>query len=292
VEVLPSVRLEAAHDEIVDTTFSVPATIARPETYLVPIARLGILQHQRPWLTLRANAGRYGRLPTMFERYGNTGFVVGDSTLVPERGINGDLGASATVGAPGASGLTVDAALFGSSVRDLIEFQQTRNYQKAVNIGRARILGAELALAGRLGRYGRLVAQGTFTDARDEGDAVAHRGRQLPNRPRLRAYARPEVRRLRLVARWTFGAYGDVDVTGGNYRDPANVEPPLRRRVLFGAGASVTSPAGRWRLVASAQNLGDADVADLAGFPQPRRSFFLTLQWSSSANSPTEESVP
>jgi outer membrane cobalamin receptor len=292
LELLPSARLEAAHDEIVDLKFNVPVDLARPATYLIPVARLGLLQHQRPWLTLRANAGRYGRMPTMFERYGNAGLFLGNTTLVPETGLNADLGATAALGAPQGWGLTIDTAVFGTSARQLIEFQQGRNYERAINIGRARILGAELALAGRLGRYGRLSAQGTFTDARDRTVTnVAHFDRILPQRPRLRAYARPELRRLPLPWRWRLGAYGDVDVTSGNYLNPANTNQ-VRRRILFGAGASAESPAGRWRLVASAQNLGDIDLADLFGLPQPRRSFFLTLQWSSSRNSPTEEIVP
>jgi outer membrane receptor protein involved in Fe transport len=292
LELLPSVRVEAVHDEIIGETFSGPAAMARPETDLIPIARLALLQHQTDWLTLRANAGRYGRGPTMFERYGNTGPVRGNPDLVPESGVNADLGATALLGGPETTGLSVDAALFGSRVHDLIVFQPARNFERAANIGRVRILGGELALAGRLGRHGRLVAQGTFTDARDIGPDVAHHGRQLPLRPRLRLYGRPELRRLPLPGRWQLGAYGDIDVTGGNYRDPANNIPPLPRRILFGAGASLESPAGRWRLVASAQNLGNADVADLIGLPQPRRSFFLTLQWSSSANRQPEEIVP
>jgi hypothetical protein len=62
--------------------------------------------------------------------------------------------------------------------------------------------------------------------------------------------------------------------------------------VLFGAGASLESPDARWRLVASAQNLAGTDVFDVIGYPQPRRSIFLTLQWSMSGNSPSKETVP
>jgi vitamin B12 transporter len=285
-EVMPSVRLEAAHDEIVDSRFNQPLGVARPETYLLPIGRLALLERATHWLSLRANAGRYARLPTMFERYGNTGLLQGSSMLVPERGLNADVGATLTLGTLERWGLTVDGAVFASRASELIEFQVTRRFQRAINIGEARILGAELAVAGRLGRHGRVVAQGTFTDARDVSDdgAAADRGKLLPQRPRVRAYARPELRVLPLGWGWTAGLYGDVDVTGGNYRESSNSGRPIPARVLFGAGASVTSPAGHWRLVASAQNLGDAAVADLSDFPRPGRSLFLTLEWSS-ANS-------
>jgi vitamin B12 transporter len=291
VEVLPSLRAEVVRDEIMDVVFGRYRDAARPETYVQPIARLGLLHQRAGWLTLRANAGRYARVPTMFERYGNTGLTRGNPALVPETGYTGDAGFTAQTGSADRSGLTVDAALFASRVRDLIDFQQGRGFQYAANVGRARILGAELAVNGRLGRHARLVAQGTFTDARDTSDLPAYREKLLALRPRLRGYARPELRALPLPLGWTAGVYGEAGLIGGNYLDPANTQW-RSRRLLFGAGASLASPGGQWLLVASAQNLGNADVVDLSGYPLPRRSFFLSLAWSVSANSPSKESVP
>lgn len=294
VEVLPSARLEWARDDVLERMFQRYLDRTRSTQHLLPVARLAVLARPAPWLTVRANGGRYARLPTMFERYGNTGRVEGNPLLRPESGLNADLGATLTLGgAEGGSGLTADAALFGARARDLIEFQPGRESSQAQNLGRARVLGAELLLAGALGRYLRLVTQGTFTDARNTSpDVAASRGKQLPARPRLRAYARPELRRLPLLLGWQAGLYGEVDVTGSNYVDPSN-QIGLPRRVLLGAGASVESPAGRWRLVASAQNLTD-DIRnfDLVGHPLPGRSLFLVLQWSSSGNSQPQESVP
>jgi outer membrane cobalamin receptor len=290
VEILPSLRAEVAHDEILGLRFGTLADTTRPQTYVLPIARLGLLHRRGPW-TLRANGGRYARVPTMFERYGNNGEVEGNPALEPESGLNADAGLVLAMGSAEGTGLTVDAALFAARVRNLIEFQQGLYTQRAANVARARVLGAELSLAGRLGRHGRLVAQGTFTDARDVSDEVGHQERQLAQRPRLRAYGRPELRALPLALGWRLGLYGDVDLTGGNYRDPANFVS-LPARVLVGAGASLTSPADHWRLVFSAQNLANADVVDLSGFPQPRRSLFLTLEWSSSGNSSSKETVP
>jgi outer membrane cobalamin receptor len=291
LELLPSLRLEAIRDEILDQTLDRYAPVARPESYLLPTGRLSLLHRRGPALTFRANAGRYGRIPTMFERYGNTGQTRGNPALVPESGFNGDAGFTLSTGASEGSGLLVDAALFGSRVRNLIDLQKARNYQIAANVGQARILGAELSVQGRLGRHARLLAQGTFTDARDTSDIAAYHGRQLALRPRLRGYARPEARDLPLPFGVRLGLHADVAVVGGNYLDPANTQR-LRRRVLFGAGADLRTRDGRWHLLATAQNLGSANVVDLAGFPHPRRSIFLTLQWSWSGNSQSKESVP
>ena len=293
LEVIPSARFEAARDAVVDRSlFGDRAAEAVPHTYLVPTARLAVLWRPAPGLVLRANAGRAARLPTMFERYGNAGTVLGNPTLRPETGFNADLGTAAAWGDADATGVSADAALFAARVHDLIDFQQGGGVQRARNVGEARILGAEVALAARAGGHVRLVGQGTFTDARDVGAVSAGLGRRLPHRPRLRLYGRPEARRLPLLLGWRAGLHADVDVTSGNYLDAANLVA-VPARVLVGAGASVESPRSAWRIVVSAQNLGDARIHDLAGFPLPGRSLFLTLQWSTTTETNTDkETVP
>src|SRR5206468_2794921 len=113
-------------------------------------------------------------------------------------------------------GVTVEASLFGALVDDLIQFQQDA-YGRAHprNIGRARILGVESQVQGRLGRWGRLCSSLTYDDARDTSSSTASHSRQLPMRPRLRWYTRPELRGLE-VGSFRLGGYGDLDVTGGN----------------------------------------------------------------------------
>jgi iron complex outermembrane receptor protein len=279
LQVIPSFRVEVARDTVVDQgLFGPRAAQSRPTTWVQPLARLALVQHPAPWLTVRANLGRYARLPTMFERYGNGGPVQGNSMLRPESGLNADLGATATWTGPGTT-FFADGALFAARASDLIQLEQGRGVSRARNIDQARVLGAELSLGGRPWRHTRLVAQGTFTDARNIGGVAAYRGRQIPQRPRLRAYSRPELDHLSLGGGWQLGLYLEADLTGGNYLDPANLAR-LPARLLLGAGAHLTSPGARWRLLASAENLADSRINDLAGFPLPGRSLFLTLQCS------------
>jgi vitamin B12 transporter len=292
LELIPSFRFEAARDAIVDQDlFGLRAAESRPAVWTQPIVRLGLVQRPTRTLTLRANLGRYARLPTMFERYGNGGTVQGNPSLLAESGINADLGGTLSWTGAGGTSVALDGALFAARVRDLIQLELGRWVARARNTDEARVLGAELSLTGRLPRHGRLVAQGTFTDARNVGGIAAYRGRQIPLRPRVRACIRPELERLALFRGWTLGLYAQGDVTGGNYLDPANLAR-LPARVLLGAGLHVTSPAGRWRLLASGENLGDSRINDLAGFPLPGRSVFLTLQWSTAADNQPKETAP
>jgi iron complex outermembrane receptor protein len=280
--VIPSLRLEAAKDTLTRPEryrlMGADTADTQPATYWLPNARLALVQWASEQVTLRANLGRYGRLPSMIERYGNTGQLLGNPNLVPERGTNADVGANWTRKGERLR-LSLDGALFAVWASNLILFRQGRGYTRPGNLGRARILGVETSVTvDWRGRF-RFFGQTTFTDARDLEDVKASYGRQLPHRPRLRAYARPELRNLALAGRWRWGLYADLDATSGNYLDSSNLVE-VNPRVLFGAGGQVSAPHWGLRLVASAHNLANTPVVDFAGYPVPGRSVFLTLQWS------------
>jgi len=277
--VIPSLRLEVAKDEITSPKrYRLINADTRPATYWLPNARLALVQWASEQVTLRANLGRYGRLPSTFERYGDTGQVLGNPSLVPETGTNADLGANWTR-AGARLRLSLDGALFAAWAHDLIQFLQVGTQMRPGNVGRARILGAEFSATADWRRRFRFFGQTTFTDARDLEDVACCHNKQLPHRPRLRAYARPELRNLALAGRWRWGLYADLDVTSGNYLDSPNLVE-VNPRVLFGAGGQISAPHWGLRLVASAQNLANTPVVDLVGYPLPGRSVFLTLQWS------------
>jgi len=126
-----------------------------------------------------------------------------------------------------------------------------------------------------------MIGQVTFTDARDREAISGSENKQLPLRPRLRAYARPELRNLSLWGRWRWGLYADANVTSGNYLDSANLVE-TRPRVLWGAGGHIAVPHWGLRLLASTYNLANTQVVDVDGYPLPGRSVFLTLQWTMS----------
>ena len=277
--VIPSLRLEAAKDTITrPERYRLMGANTQPATYWLPNARLALLQWTSDQVTLRANLGRYGRLPSMIERYGNTGQLLGNPNLVPETGTNADVGASWTRKGERLR-LSLDGALFAAWANHLIYFRQVGTYMRPANLGSARILGAETSVTVDWRRRYRFFGQTTFTDARDLEDVSCCYDKQLPHRPRLRAYARPELRNLVLAGRWRWGLYADLDVTSGNYLDSANLVE-VNPRVLFGAGGQIEAPHWGLRLAASAHNLANTPVLDLVGYPMPGRSVFLTLQWS------------
>jgi iron complex outermembrane receptor protein len=279
LDATPSLRVEAAQDSIARSRrYRLTGEQSRDADTLLWNPRLTLVQRPSAEVSLRANLGRYGRLPSQLERYGNTGRILGNPDLVPEKGTNADVGAHWAH--PGERvRVSLDAALFAVWARDLIVFRQSGGFYRPANLGRARVLGGEASAALEWARHLRLFGQVTLTDARNQEDVSGSKDHQIPHRPRLRAYARPEAMNLPIWGRWRWGLYADVDVTGGNYQDSANqVRTPAR--TLFGAGGHLEAPHWGLRLLASAYNLSNSQIVDLVGYPLPGRSVFFTLQWT------------
>lgn len=289
LDVVPSLRIEAAREETSgrdDFYHFLPTS--GPTSHVLPIARLALVQALTGWLSLRANGGRYARLPSLIELYGNTGYLLGNARLKPESGVNADLGPQLSW-RRGASRLSWTTAAFASVIDDLIQYQYGNGHARPENLGHARILGLESEASLALGPHLRALVAATFTDARDTSHIEFQHGRQLPLRPRYHVYARPEWRAVQLGASTAVGFYLDCDVTAGNYLDPANsVRVPAR--MLFGAGAYAELPAG-FSLRVSALNLTDASVYDISNYPLPGREMYLTLAWSAQGKNqdPTKE---
>jgi iron complex outermembrane receptor protein len=247
----------------------------------LPIARLALVKEICRWLSLRANGGRYARLPSLIELYGNTGYLVGNVGLRPESGINADFGPR--VSWEGDSGrLLWSTAGFVSLVDDLIQYRIGNGRARPENLGSARILGIESDARLELGRHLRAVVSATFTDARDTSTVESAHGKQLPFRPRYRFYARPEWRVVQIASRTALGIYADCDVTASNYLDSANIVP-VPGRVLFGAGVYADFPGG-FSVRASGRNLANSHIYDISNYPLPGREFYLTLGWSAPSN--------
>lgn len=273
--ILPSLRLETSRD--VDAgrdNFGRFVPPGPPITRALSIARLGIMQSPGDGIALRANLGRYARLPTFLELYGNNGFVLGNRGLEPEHGTTADLG-GALAWTRGRTRLVADAAAFAVLSDDLIEFQQNASgVARARNLGSARVLGVESSAELAYG-CARFHAQATWTDARDESDSAATHDKQLPYRPRVHVAVRPELRGI-AAGGVELGGYVDLDITSGNYVDAANlVAVPSRTRL--GAGASLGLDRGRVRFIVSADNLTGAQESDLLAYPLPGRALYVTV---------------
>jgi len=282
IMLVPSLRLEAARDHVTGRRDITANPVDRPTvSHLSPVWHVGASRPLGSLVQLKANVGHYLRLPSFLELYGYDGRVIGNSTLVPEKGLNADLGASLLSGTEPyrfEGGLT----LFATKATDLVDWVSNANGQiRPRNLSSARILGAEAEARVILGAF-RLAGHGTFLDARDEGPIAASHGRLLPRRPRerlnLRAAWRPALPGVNDAV--LFELSTDVDLTAGAFASPSN-DVAMPARALLGAGLRAVHSRSGVRVLATAMNLSDWRGADFPGFPLPGRSFFLALGWSS-----------
>ncbi len=234
--------------------------------------KLGATWEPVPGLRVRANVGRYFRLPTLAELFGDRGGVVGNPELVPEKGVNWDIGFSWDRPRPWGpvERLHLEAGLFQSLTDDLILFVQTsQRTVKAINVSSARVWGVETAWSVDLA--GWLAVQGNYTYQHTENTSEIpyYRGNQLPGRPAHELFNRVEVR-WRILE-----AFHEFSWTAQNYLDAANFEKAESRQI-HNVGLRVR-PRPWLSVTAEAKNLTDEQVVDALGFPLPGRSYYVTV---------------
>jgi iron complex outermembrane receptor protein len=295
--VTPAIRADAVRTS--PTPIEV-GSMPMPETArwdLVPSPRMTARLAVRDDLALKGSGGWYVRLPTLLELFGDRGYILGAPDLKPERGPSCDVGG---VWAPARSRgvldrILVEADVFATRARDTIAFITTAGFvARAQNIGQTETYGAELVASARVARTLSLTASYTRLDTEQISDDVNLAGKPIPRDPGHALYARADLVRPR------FALWLDAGYQSESALDPAGLGS-VPARTLVGAGATVPIAAG-FAISLSFDNLLDARITDLplvpppsptfttsptplsdvAGFPLPGRSFYLTLQWSHS----------
>ncbi|HVV87930.1 MAG TPA: TonB-dependent receptor [Kofleriaceae bacterium] len=297
----PAVRVDLERTApLLDATSGDPASTAQPtrgEALVSP--RVGVRALVDDGVAIKGGAGRYARLPTALELFGDRGFIVGRPGLRTERGWAADLG---VVVAPAAARgpldrLYLEAAGFWSRPTDVIALVTTGGLvTRPVNLPGADLHGVELVASARLARTLTASANYTWLDARQRSADDSLDGKRLPARPAHAAYLRLDAAhrvRGRLAA-----AFADASYEAGSFLDEANLSM-VPARWLVGAGVKLE--LGRGVTVAvEGKNLADdrvedvpldppprpdlahvpRAVADVAGYPLPGRALYARLDWT------------
>lgn len=231
-------------------------------------ARAGLRWQVRPTLALRANLARSQRVPTLLERFGDRGTVVGNAELRPESGVQRDVG---LVWRP-AEGRRFALNLFDNDAFDLIAYEANSPVStRAVNIGRAELRGLEIEAD--FGRYGPLDTHIALTrlSTVDRSSRSYAQGAPLPGRPGLE---------LQLLQGLTLGRthlQAELRASGENYLQTGRRERVPSRAIV---SLHLRRPLSReFELVGQVENLTDVRAYDLWNFPLPGRNFTLALRW-------------
>jgi vitamin B12 transporter len=250
---------------------------------LEPTGRLGV--EVGPFggarLRLLGNVGRYVRVPTLGEVYGVDATIHGNPALAPESGYTGEVGLRLQAGrAAPIDGAYLDAFVFGHWVDGLIAYERSgQGFVTPYNVGRARVLGAELLGSVGFARVLRAEASVTAIDPRDTSPDRTTVNDVLPYRSRL--VASPALR-----ADWKRPQRDGVSGAGGSlrlvyqssrYADPAGLG-------VVDAQSSVDLEAylawfdGHLTLRGRVADLADARRTDILGYPLPGRSIYFGLE--------------
>ena len=295
LRIVPALRVDAF-----DSRFAVPEGEGESSdegTDRLDVAvspRLGLRAQLLDWLQMRASVGRYFRVPTLFELFGDRGFIIGNEGLDPERGIGIDGGFVVSLERPRWS-LLAHTAGFATWSRNLIQFIQSGVVLRPINLPGALLRGVENGLSLRL--FGRAIEiDGSYTllDSRNRSPESTQQGQPLPGRPRHEGSGRIDVGYpfgtawRRFEPRVAYSA----EVVSATSLDLAN-RYRLPTRVFHGVGFELHWAEGV-HLGVEVRNLADlrrshvvpaagppdpvpVPVSDFIGYPVPGRSVFVRL---------------
>ncbi len=230
----------------------------------------------QPWrpITFTANAGKYYRIPSFVELFGDRGSVIGNPDLEPETGIHADAGAELVLKDKGPlDSLKLTYTFYYMEVDDIIVMiQNSQSTSISQNISKAEIFGHETGMDVVALDAIKMHAVYTHQSALDKSDVSYLRDKPLPGRPRNELHLRGGLFRKKLGE-----VFYTFDYMDGNYLDRAGIlEVPARR--IHGAGVTVR-PLEGLSLTFEAKNLGDEQISDVLGYPLPGRSYYGTVKY-------------
>jgi len=214
-------------------------------------------------LEVRAGWGLSFRPPTLNELHLESGGIVSNPDLRPERAWSLDAGATVRFGDAAISG-----GLFWSTYRDLIVYELFPPAKvKPFNVGSARIAGAELQALVKLPFDVFAQAAYSWLDAVNlrPGD---QQNQRLPYRPPHRLFVRVARRDDR------FDTWAESSFTSAMPRDSYG-SAYIGAQLLFNAGAGIRAVGPLWIQLEARNLLDDQTLEDLFHYPLPGRSIAL-----------------
>lgn len=250
----------------------VPLNIPQDKQQNLFSPSVGVKYRLLSFLDLKGNVGRFQRVPTLFELFGDRGTTLGNPELKSESSFNWDVGFIVELSRYGFMDRAfLEYAYFSNTAEDLIVFvQNSQTTAQARNVGAAEITGHEVNWSVTAVGHVRLFGNYTYQDARDTSQTFS-RGNGLPGRPRHEWHQGVEL----------FAGFGklvyEFDYIAGNFLDRANAFE-VDSRLLHNVSLTALPFGQRLKLTFEVKNITDNQIEDFRGFPLPGRSFFGTVE--------------
>lgn len=264
--------------------------------------RIGVLLRPLTGISLKANTGLYTRPPDLTELFGQSGAIVGNTDLVPERGFSFDVGAHLVAPSTWFVRGAFDLGYARTQARDLIVMvQNSQQTSRAENLADAYTRTVEGALDVDVGGWVQSQTAFTSTLSRNLSPDPTYANNQIPGIPPLEFSQTTGVRVRRWVVvshTWTW--------TGPTWADPANTALQAPRS-LHSLALSVTPHPRLPTLSAEVLNLTDhigmatdrnpfsaeddtlvvKPITDFSGFPLPGRTVMIAVRWQDQPKDPS-----
>lgn len=251
-----------------------------PQTQSTRQGRLGARLDLFDELSLYANWGRYHRLPTLGELYGQSAEVTGNPELGPETSRNLDVGLSAAQ-----SGRLIRSHLqlyaYRQDAAQLVAWQRSSFGQvRPYNVGQARIEGIELEASAEWQRWLSLAMSAALLDPRDVTPGRELENDILPYRARLTAAGALDLRLPDPVA-WakSAGVTLRARYRSSRYAVPAG-NVVLDAVTIFDFEARIRPSTWPVTFRAGVLNLLDQPGYDLLGQVLPGRSLHASAEFN------------
>lgn len=260
--------LTAADDVVLGRfTITPAARLESTDGRLDGAAKIGAVADLARGLTIRVNAGRAFRAPSLSELYLEQGGMQPNPALRPERAVYADASVEVAVGS-----LSLAAGGFGTLYEDLISYElYERQKVRPMNFFAAAVVGAEMAAEAKLGPL-RIAAAYTLARSLNLMPGDAFHGRDLPYHQRHRLNARAALGLGRAVL------HADLDAQSELHRNRTSDHAlPARALVDAGVGLCLVPEAGLWAHL-EISNVFDARTEDFYGYPLPGRAAMVVVR--------------
>jgi iron complex outermembrane receptor protein len=218
----------------------------------------------------RANAGQAHRAPSFLELYVQQGFLLPNASLRPERALTADASAAHRTARS-----FVQAGGFVSLYEDLISYEYyPPMLARPYNFSTAQVAGLEAEGEARPWPWLSVAASYTFLVSQNLRDDPRYYLKELPYRPRHKLAAR-----VAAGPKWARGRAELLYQSEQAMNRTQTLFLPARALVNVGVSSELLAAP---QLTASLEvkNLLDVSSEDLAGYPLPGRSAYLTLAMS------------
>ncbi|MFC1853049.1 TonB-dependent receptor plug domain-containing protein [candidate division CSSED10-310 bacterium] len=272
----PSLRYDTVMNEDSrqgeDDIFHAAARPRRSWSFFSP--QLALKVNLSEVLVAKASSGFYSRYPTLSELYGDRGTTVGNPDLLPETGINRDVGFLLTGNCLDQCRYFLEYAFFVKESADLLIYVQNSQYTfRPENIGSARIRGHELVWTIATPKLLNLSFNYTYQDGRDTSPIPYYRNNRLPNRPVHELFTSLTFR-IKPVS-----FHYSLNYQSLNFLDRAN-RKEVPDRLMHNVSLEWREIIAGTRFVLEMKNVSNNQISDVAGYPLPGRSYYCALHYN------------